>query len=148
MTAPSHNLGLVGACLALGLGHAPSPISAQEQPDAAPVVMSDKDTIIAANGDRLRLLGVDAPVIGATACIEDLRVDVTVRLRLQQFVSAGQAHLIVVGKRGPDGRVPVRLFIGDDDAAALVIAGLLFATDMALSHDAGRRHPPCATSAK
>lgn len=88
---------------------------------ALPVRVIDGDTI-ERGWTRYRLLGIDAPEIKHAQCPEERQRGIAAADRLRALVKEGRAEIRGIVGRDVYGRTLGRLFIGDREAAAVLIA--------------------------
>ena len=88
------------------------------------LVIVDGDTV-RLDGQRLRLLDIDAPETHQAHCAAERKAGDRARLALAAMLDGQQVAIVYSGRIDPYGRPLVRLFVdGRDAGAALLAAGL------------------------
>jgi micrococcal nuclease len=96
--------------------------------DAAPfdipadlIYVVDADSIHF-DGDKIRLLGFDAPEMGHAKCPAERRLAIIATARLQQLIDQDRNVLAPTGRRDKYGRVLAVLQVDGRDVAQILIA--------------------------
>lgn len=89
---------------------------------AARYYVIDGDTIRMSKGERIRIIGLDAPETRRAKCEAERRLGYEAKARLMVFLSQGKMK--IKRRKRPDryGRTLARIFINGQDVAGLMIA--------------------------
>lgn len=98
---------------------------------AAIAYVHDGDTVKRCDGERLRLLAIDAPEVrGSPSCTRtkrashwcDYALGERSRDALEDFLARGRPVIVYSGRRGRYGRPLVRITVNGKDAGAFLIS--------------------------
>ncbi|MEN5084310.1 thermonuclease family protein [Bosea sp. TWI1241] len=97
-----------------------------EQVDGARIVIIDGDTVVLPDGERIRILNIDAPETRGARCEAELVAGLKAKERLAQLLRAGPVEIRrceASGRcRDPFGRTLARLVAGGRDLGEVLVA--------------------------